>query len=70
MASMTIWDSIRATPTVIKGNFPNGAHESLLRAYQVLAEVRGMVERGDSHETVAQFINWATSEPPQQHEVS
>lgn len=57
---MNDWDHIRQEETVIYGNYPSGAHESLLRSFHVLREVREMLERGDSTRTIAMFIDWAT----------
>lgn len=55
------WDEIHETETVLYGNYPSGAHESLLRAYRILSEVKAMLERGDSDQTVLNFIAWAES---------
>lgn len=61
------WDEIRDTETVIDSVFltqmidggTTGIHESMLRAYRILAEVKDMLGRGDSPETIMQFIRWA-----------
>lgn len=36
-------------------------HESCLRSYQILAEVKGMLARGDSPETIRKFIDFCES---------
>ncbi len=59
------WDGIRAMPTdwdrPIEGR---GIHESVFRSYQVLEAVKLMLDRGDSSETVLEFIRWVeTGEP-------
>ena len=41
-------------PTVINNN-----HESVLRSFQILNNVKKMLERGDSNETISDFINEA-----------
>jgi hypothetical protein len=62
------WDSIRQKPTTITTSFlkqsgleslGHGIHESLLRSYHVLDRVKVMLDRGDSAETVREFIAWA-----------
>lgn len=59
------WDEIRETPTTLSTEFigmhggGNGFHESLLRSYRILSEVKAMLGRGDSPETVRKFIEWA-----------
>ena len=53
------WDIVRATETVHSNN-----HESLYRSYQILRRVEGMLERGDSSQTVLEFIRWAESNVP------
>ena len=57
------WDEIRQMPTVVE-SIPSGSrgvHESLLRAYNILGEVIGMLARGDSSETIQAFIRFAVS---------
>lgn len=55
------WDVIRATPTVLTEIAPTsrGTHESVLRGYQILREVKFMLDRGDSATTIRLFIAWA-----------
>ena len=52
------WDNIRAVPTE-----RGGVHESVFRSYQILQEVKLMLNRGDSPETVRRFIAWAEAQP-------
>ena len=60
MTAPHAWDSIRAMPTLLTAVDPHGrgAHESVLRSYQVLREVTEMLDRGDSSVTVRRFIAW------------
>ncbi len=59
------WDEIRATPTTLeravieRERTATGWHESLLRSYRILRQVKTMLERGDSPETIGEFIDWA-----------
>lgn len=58
------WDKIRETPTSFSAEaqrIANGVpmHESLLRSYHVLDEVKDMLDRGDSPQTVREFVRWA-----------
>lgn len=59
------WDTIRTRPTVIErvDTTSRGTHESVLRAYQILSEVKAMLDRGDSVETISAFIEWAEAGP-------
>lgn len=61
------WDEIRSTPTSITRRFleemglesiGHGLHESLLRSYRVVEQVKDMLDRGDSAETIREFIAW------------
>jgi len=54
-----LWDYVRSFPTERQD-----MHESVFRSYQILSEVKGMLERGDSAETIRNFIAWAESEEP------
>ena len=61
------WDEIRETQTSITTEFIRGSldglghgiHESLLRSFHIVQEVKAMLERGDSPQTVLTFIKWA-----------
>lgn len=61
------WDAIRARMTTLEpeparrslATGTRGFHESLFRASGILYEVKAMLARGDSVETVATFIEWA-----------
>jgi hypothetical protein len=52
-------------PTVLTEVDPrsSGSHESVLRSYQVLSEVKNMLDRGDSSETIRAFIAWVEDKP-------
>lgn len=56
------WDVIRAMRTTVE-RIPDiaggGVHESTLRSFQILDEVKKMLARGDSPETIRTFIEWA-----------
>ena len=43
-------------PTVV-----NNTHESVYRSYHILAKVLEMIERGDSKETIFEFVEFAKS---------
>jgi hypothetical protein len=47
------WDAMRAMPTV-RGD----VHESVYRAYHVLDYVQRMISRGDSLDTIDEFLRW------------
>ncbi len=55
------WDAIRDLPLTIEAipTGTRGVHESIFRSYQILGEVKEMLDRGDSVETVREFIRWA-----------
>lgn len=58
------WDEIRSRTTMIDREFlqrmgGNGIHESLFRSHAILDEVKRMIMRGDSTQTIALFIEWA-----------
>lgn len=48
------WDLLREFPVVKDNN-----HESIYRSYQILVSVVAMLKRGDSPETILEFITWA-----------
>lgn len=67
-----VWDSIRNRPTTISRKFleqmgldsiGNGVHESLLKSYFILDQVKVMISRGDSMATIQDFIEWAEQRP-------
>jgi hypothetical protein len=43
-------------PTVV-----NNTHESVYRSYHILRKVLEMIERGDSKETIFEFVEFANS---------
>lgn len=47
------WDAMRAMPAV-----RDNVHESVYRAYHVLDYVRRMISRGDSVDTIDEFLRW------------
>lgn len=53
----TRWDQLRSFPTVYRN-----VHESVYRSYQILEEVKQMLDRHDSIETLQRFIYWAEGE--------
>lgn len=61
------WDEVRARQTDLEADFARraietgstGFHESLFRAHAILGEVKTMLLRGDSPETIATFVEWA-----------
>lgn len=62
------WDEIRETQTSVTRLFleqmglesiGHGIHESLLRSYRILDQVKVMADRGDSVQTICEFIEWA-----------
>lgn len=65
------WDTIRETPVTIdlESRAWDGAgpkiHESLLRSWRILDEVKAMLDRGDSAFTVRKFIEWAEAREAQ-----
>lgn len=48
------WLNIKKLPTV-----KNNVHESIYKSYHVLNQVKDMLDRGDSKETVLDFIDFA-----------
>lgn len=59
------WDVVRAQPTTLE-TIPAGArgvHESVLRSFQILRQVKTMLARGDSNDTIQDFIEWVESRP-------
>lgn len=54
------WDELRRAPTaVLVGG--HGYHESLLRGCRVLEGIRCMLRRGDSRETILEFMSWVSA---------
>jgi hypothetical protein len=49
------WSEIKAMPTKVKSE-GTYVHESLLRSHGILEEVKRMLERNDSHETILKVI--------------
>lgn len=58
------WDRTREFPTTLDRipDTAHGVHESVFRSYQILKEVKEMLDRGDSVETIREFIRWTESE--------
>lgn len=54
---------LRDLPTEFLDQKRGRCHESILRSYQLLAVVKGMLERGDSHETIISVIDYVDSAP-------
>jgi hypothetical protein len=63
------WDSIRQTRVVFNAFDvdPRGSgivHESTLRSFRVVQEMRDMLKRGDSPGTILSFLDWVESHAP------
>ena len=53
IAAMHQWDIVRDFPTE-----KDKIHEVSFRSYQILAHVKSMLYRGDSTNTIKDFIHW------------
>lgn len=52
--------------TTLSPPFPQdtkGLHESLFRSYHIVEQVYRMLSRGDSVETILEFVEWAKEFP-------
>ena len=59
------WETIRSLPVSVDKN-----HESLYRSYAILEVVTEMLERGDSQQTVLEFIRFCQSGEPIEPEIT
>lgn len=55
------WDQLRAFPQIWDSvdRRSDRVHESVFRSYQILREVKRMLDAGDSVETIRAFVRWA-----------
>lgn len=58
---------IKNMPTTIDSDGSVTYHESVLRSYQILDYVLGMVERGDSKETIFEVVEMLRELPEITH---
>ena len=56
------WRQIVTAPTCWRAN-GHGYHESLLRSFRILQEVKTMLQRGDSNLTITHFIEHSEGAP-------
>ncbi len=55
--------TLKDFPTEFLDQKRGRCHESILRSWQLLQTVKGMLERGDSKETILSVIQYVESSP-------
>lgn len=61
---------IRAKPTLFKDAQRGMSHESVLKSFQILQHVKGMLKRGDSHQTILEVIEVCEKDYPPTNSLS
>lgn len=57
------WEDIRCAPTIIKNCGQGGVHESVFRSFQILCEVKRLIEQGTPGPVLLEIIADLESRP-------